>query len=192
MRVRSNSGIASAEAPRRPVGVGEVVAGGQGVGVVGAQHPLAVGEGPLEQRDRLGQAPRRLVGGGEVVAGGQGVGVVGAQHPLAVGEGPLEQRDRLVQAPRRPVGVGEVAARGQGVGVVGTQDPLAVGGDTQPEFDGPGQVRGGPQLSHPPRPRAQLSGHDVGIIWRLNRRDLPQRLDLGHQLRAEVALTPGL
>ena len=65
--------------------------------MVGAQHPLAIGEGPLEQWDRLVQPPRRLVGASEVVAGGQGVGVVGAQHPLAVGEGPLVQRDRLVQ-----------------------------------------------------------------------------------------------
>ena len=124
-RVRSYSGIASSSRPADPVGVGEVVPGGQGVGVVGAQDPLAVGEGLLEQRDRLVQPPRRPVGAGEVVAGGQGVGVVGAQDPLAVGEGLLEQRDRLVQPPADSVGAGEVVAGGQGVGVVGAQDPLA-------------------------------------------------------------------
>ena len=57
--------------------------------MVGAQDPLAVGEGPLVQRDGLVQAPRRLIGAGEVVAGGQGIGVVGAQDPLGVGEGAL-------------------------------------------------------------------------------------------------------
>ena len=56
---------------RRPRGV----AGGQGVGVSVAQHPLAVGEGALEQRDGLVQPPGGLVGGREVIAGGQGVGV---------------------------------------------------------------------------------------------------------------------
>ena len=37
------------------VGGGEVVAGGQGVGVVGAQHPRAVGQVLLKQRNRLGR-----------------------------------------------------------------------------------------------------------------------------------------
>ena len=75
--------------PRRLIGAGEVVAGGQGVGVLGAQDPLAVGEGAALERDRLVERARRLVGVGEVVAGGQGVGWLGAQDPLAVGEGLL-------------------------------------------------------------------------------------------------------
>ena len=58
-RVRSYRAIASAEPPGLPVGVGEVVAVGQGVGVVGAEDPLAVGEGPLVQGDRLGELARR-------------------------------------------------------------------------------------------------------------------------------------
>ena len=36
-----------------PVRAREVVQRGQGVGVVGAEDPLAVGQGLLEQRDRL-------------------------------------------------------------------------------------------------------------------------------------------
>ena len=75
-----------------------------------AQHPLAVGEGALQQRDGLIQPPGGLVGDGEVVAEDQGVGVGVAQRPLAVGEGALQQRDGLIQPPGDPVGVGEVAA----------------------------------------------------------------------------------
>jgi hypothetical protein len=113
--------------PGVPVGGGEVVAGGQGVGVGVAQDPLAVGEGALVQRDGLVQPPGGLVGAGEVVAGGQGVGVGVAQDPLAVGEGALVQRDGLVQPPGGLVGAGEVVAGGQGVGVGVAQDPLEVG-----------------------------------------------------------------
>ena len=43
--------------PGRLVSVGEVVARGQGVGVVGAQQPLGVGKGLLVQRDRLSHRP---------------------------------------------------------------------------------------------------------------------------------------
>ena len=50
--------------------------------MIGAQDPLKVGEGPLEQRDRLGCASRRLVGHREVVAGSPACWVVGAQDPL--------------------------------------------------------------------------------------------------------------
>ena len=44
------------EAPCRLVGAGEVVARGQGVGVLVAQDVFAVGEGPLVQRDGLLEA----------------------------------------------------------------------------------------------------------------------------------------
>jgi hypothetical protein len=69
--------------------------------VVGAQHPLPVGQGLLVQRDGLGRVPRRPVGAGEVIAGGQGLRVVLAQDPLSVGEGLLEQGNG-------PVSVSEV------------------------------------------------------------------------------------
>ena len=49
-------------------GAGEVVAGGEGVGVVGAQDALAVGEGLFEQIDGLFESARVLVGAGEVVS----------------------------------------------------------------------------------------------------------------------------
>ena len=88
------------------VGASEVVAAGQGVGVGVAEDPLAVGEGPLVQRDGLVQPPGLLVGKSEIVTGSQGVGVGLAEDPLAVGEGPLAvgrgplvQRDGLSQPP---------------------------------------------------------------------------------------------
>ena len=43
-RSRSDKVIASCSRPADVYAVGEVVAGGQGVGVIGAQHPLAVGQ----------------------------------------------------------------------------------------------------------------------------------------------------
>ena len=41
------------QAPRRPVGVGEVVARSQGLRVVGAEDPLTIGQGALIKPDRL-------------------------------------------------------------------------------------------------------------------------------------------
>ena len=56
------------ESSRVPVGVGEVVARGEGVGVVGAQDAGAVFEVLLVQGDGLIEPARSLVGAGEVVA----------------------------------------------------------------------------------------------------------------------------
>ena len=58
-RACSYSGMARPRSPAVPVGAGEVVPRAQGVGVVGAQHPLAVGQGLLVQRDGPAQVPRR-------------------------------------------------------------------------------------------------------------------------------------
>ena len=44
-------------APGGLVGVGEVAAGRERVGVLGAEDPLAVGEQRLEDRDRVLRAP---------------------------------------------------------------------------------------------------------------------------------------
>jgi hypothetical protein len=74
--------------------VGEVVPGRQRVGVCVAQHPLAVGEGRLEQRDRLAHPTRRPVSGGQVVQRYQRAGVGRAQHPLTVGEQRASDVDR--------------------------------------------------------------------------------------------------
>ena len=60
----------------RPVGVGEAIARGQGVGVVRAQHPFAVDQVALVQGDRLAQVTTCPVGAGKIVAQGYGVGVV--------------------------------------------------------------------------------------------------------------------
>ena len=128
VRVCSYSGIASSRRPGRPVGVGEVVPGGQGVGVVGAEDPLAVGEGLLEQRDRLGQVARppgrrrRGCCGSSGCRGGRGRGPARGRRGSARTAG-SPRPDR----PAASVGGGEVVAGGQGVGVVGAEDPLAVG-----------------------------------------------------------------
>ena len=47
---------------------GEVVAGGEGVGVVETQNALTIGQILFEQRDGLFESTRILVGGCEVVA----------------------------------------------------------------------------------------------------------------------------
>ena len=104
----------------------------------GAQDALAVGQGPLVQRDRLGGPARGPVGQGEVVPGVQGVGVVRAQDPLAVGQGPLVQRNRLGDPARVLVSAGEVVPGGQGGGVVRAEDLLAIGEQRLADLDGPG------------------------------------------------------
>jgi hypothetical protein len=95
---------------RSLVGGGEVVAAGQRLGVVGAEGPLTVVEGLLEQRDGPPGVSGRLVGGGEVVAARQRLGVVGAKDPLTIVEGLLEQRDGPPEVPGRLVCGGEVVA----------------------------------------------------------------------------------
>ena len=66
------------QASRRLVCACEVVAGGQGVGVVLAQDTGAGGKDLLVQGDGFVQASRRLVCVCEVVEDGEGVGVVWA------------------------------------------------------------------------------------------------------------------
>ena len=132
-----SSGIASAQVPRRLVGAGEVVARGQGVGVVGAQDPLAVGQGLLVQRDRLAQVrppPGRRRRGCCARPGCRG----GRRPAPARGRRGSARSSGIARprSPRRLVGVGEVVARGQGVGVVGAQHPLAVGEGLLVQRDG--------------------------------------------------------
>jgi hypothetical protein len=68
---------------------GEVVGGGQGVGVVIAENPSAPGEDVFGHgAGRLVLAQRGQVNG-EVVGGGQGVGVVVAEDPSAPRESVL-------------------------------------------------------------------------------------------------------
>ena len=137
--------------------------------MVGAQHPLAVGEGPLEQRDRLGRPPRRLVGGGEV-CGGQGVGVVGAQHRSRSASVRSYSGIASAGPPGSLVGGGEVVAGGQGVGVVGAQDPLAVGQGPLVQRDRLGRS------ARPPGRRARLFGRSA---CRGGRRPAPARVGQG-------------
>src|SRR5580700_5133773 len=66
--------------------VGEVVAGAQGVGVLGAGDPLADGQQGGVLVLGPGRVPRLPGPVGEVGTGAQGVGVLGAQDPLADGQ----------------------------------------------------------------------------------------------------------
>jgi hypothetical protein len=88
----SRIALATALQDRRRLGVppghlvcaGEVVAGAERVGVLGAEDPLAVGEQRLEDRDRLRHMSGVPVGEREVVAGRERVGVLGTEEPLKV------------------------------------------------------------------------------------------------------------
>jgi len=145
---------------RLPVGGGEIAPRVQRVGVIRAEDPLPVGQGPLQQRDRLGGPARGLVGGGQVIPRGHGARVIRAQHPLEGGQGLLVQRDRLGGSPRLPVGGGQVVSRGQGVGVVRAEDPLGGGQGQLVQPDGLGRppdiAVGGGQVA----PR----GQGVGVV----------------------------
>ena len=144
-----------------PGPVGEVVAGGQGVGVLGAQDPFVDGQ----QGGELVAGPGRIPGlpgpVGEVGAGGQGVGVLGAQDPFADGQ----QGGVLVAGPGRIPGLpgpaGEVAAGGQGVGVLGAPDPFADGQQGGELVAGPGRI---PGLARSSWARSVAGGQGVGVL----------------------------
>src|SRR5215472_12833105 len=68
---------------------GQVGGGGQGVGVVLAQHAAAAVEGVLVQVPGGLHVAQFAQVGGQVGGGGQGVGVVLAQHAAAAVEGVL-------------------------------------------------------------------------------------------------------
>ena len=102
---------------------GQVDAGGEGVGVVGAQDACSQDGQQAVYWSRPGRIPCLPGPPGQVAAGGEGVGVVGAQNSLAG----RRQAGLLVAAacglpPRHHLG--QVAAGGEGVGVVGAQDSL--------------------------------------------------------------------
>src|SRR5690242_17845008 len=65
----------------------EVGGGGQGVGVVVAQHPAAAVEGVLVQIPGSLHLAQRAQVDGQVVGGVQGVGVVVAEDAAAAGQG---------------------------------------------------------------------------------------------------------
>ena len=62
--------------------------------MVGAEHPLPVGEGGFVQRDRLVQLPRRLIGAGEVVPASERVGMVGTEVVVGQDKYPFSNIDR--------------------------------------------------------------------------------------------------
>ena len=122
----SERGGRAGRVPRLPAPVGEVVAGGQGVGVVGAEHPQLVGEQLARTRRprRPGPPPprssRRGCCGWSGCRGGRGP----STRSRSVSSS-LEQRRPRRPGPPPPRPVGEVVAGGQGVGVVGARAPAA-------------------------------------------------------------------
>ena len=72
--------------------VGEVAAGGEGVGVVGSQHPQVVVEQVAELGGGLVGLPGLAQPAARLRAGGEGVGVVGSQLGLGDGQGAIQDR----------------------------------------------------------------------------------------------------
>ena len=85
------------ESARSPVGGGEVVAAGEGVGVVGSEDPGSGFEGFFEEGDGVVDSARILVGAGEIIAAGEGVGVVGAEESPRLLRRVLEDLDGAVE-----------------------------------------------------------------------------------------------
>ena len=136
------------------------MAGGQGVGVLGAQDPLADGQQGGVLVAGPGRIPRLPGPVGEVGAGGQGVGVLGAQDPLADGQQGGELVAGPGRIPRLPGPAGEFVAGDQGAGVLGAQDPLVDGQQGGELVAGPGRI---PRL---PGPDSQLvaGGQRVAVL----------------------------
>ena len=104
--------------------VGEIVAAGQGVGVLGPHDPLTRRHqrGELIPRSvRITRPPRPV---GKLTPGGQRVGVLGPQNSLTR----RHQRGELIPRSRRITGlprpVGKLTPGGQRVGVLGAQNSL--------------------------------------------------------------------
>ena len=72
----------------------EVVAAGEGVGVVDTEDALTVDEGLFVQGNSGFGSPRRLETDSEVVAAGERVGVVDTENALTVGEGLFKKGQR--------------------------------------------------------------------------------------------------
>jgi hypothetical protein len=67
LRASGSAGFWESLTSGRLIGVGQVVPGGEGLRVVGAEDTLGVGEGLLVERDGPAEVPGRLVSAGEVV-----------------------------------------------------------------------------------------------------------------------------
>src|SRR6266581_9092172 len=87
---------AYARLPGGQVGMGQVAAAGQGVGMPGAQQPLAFLKAAAVRTDRLVPPSRLVVCGGKLVARGQRLGVTGAENSVDVVDHPLPVADRRV------------------------------------------------------------------------------------------------
>jgi hypothetical protein len=87
------------------------VAGGQGVGVVGAVNAQVVGEKLLEGGDGADRVPGLTTPVGQIVAGGQGVGVVWTQHPQPVVEKLLDGGDGAGRVPGPTPKAGQIVRR---------------------------------------------------------------------------------
>jgi hypothetical protein len=111
VQAQGGGGIAALGGP-----VCDVVAGGQGVGVAGAQDGFPVGQQFLVQAQGGGGVPALAGPVCDVVAGGQGVGVAGALDGFLVGQQLLVQAQRRSGVPAVASPGCDVGAGGQGVG----------------------------------------------------------------------------
>ena len=127
----ASSSVERGDGPGRVPGlappVGEVVAGGQGVGVVGAQDPQLVGEQLRRTRSTAPAGspacPRQRARLLRVV---RVSGWSGPRTRSRSASSSVERGDGPGRVPGLAPPVGEVVAGGQGVGVVGTEPGQAV------------------------------------------------------------------
>ena len=94
--------------------VQDAASDGQGVRMVRAEHPLAVGQQLAEQAQRFGGVPGPSGPSRDVAPGRQGVGMVRAEHPLAGWQQLAEQPQRFDAVPRLAGPGGDVVPGGQG------------------------------------------------------------------------------
>ena len=132
-RTRSWSGSSAvnsagaAGVPGRARSSGDVAAGGQGAGVVGAEDPLLVGQQRGEQRQRAAASPACPVQAAMLLRVVRVSGWSGPRTRSRSGSSAVINSSAAAAVPGLPGPVGDVVAGGQGVGVVGAEDPLLVG-----------------------------------------------------------------
>jgi hypothetical protein len=99
-------------------GLGETLHSLEGVGVILAEDPPAVGQGLLEQLVGALEVPQLSEGQGEAIHRLEGVAVAVGQHPLAGGQGLLVELVGAAKVAQGAAGLSKVAHRLEGVGVV--------------------------------------------------------------------------
>ena len=126
--------------PRLPGPASEVGAGGQGVRVLGAEHPLSTGSSSR----RTGRGPRPhprppRSSWARSARAARVSGCSGAEHPLVTGSSAANWSRAPAAFPASPVQRARLAAGGQGVRVLGAEAPAPV--LQAPFAEGPWRLR---------------------------------------------------